>query len=64
MNRLNPNAEPFVPATTQATQQRAEYAQQHARAVHGSDSEARSLFMTFSNGSPLTWREIHEYFTR
>ncbi|KAK4414621.1 hypothetical protein Salat_2875100 [Sesamum alatum] len=51
MNKLNADAQPFVPAS------------QRARVRARASEEERSLFMTFSNGSPLTWQEIHQHFT-
>ncbi|KAL1543348.1 laccase [Salvia divinorum] len=43
MNKLNPNARPFVPFYLR--------------------SDDRSLYMTFSNGTPLSNEEIGDFFT-
>ncbi|GER31185.1 Rho GTPase activation protein (RhoGAP) with PHdomain [Striga asiatica] len=54
MSRLNANAKPFFPG--------AQTARQVSNQPLDSTREERSLFMTFSIGSPLVWREISQHF--
>ncbi|KAH6779722.1 hypothetical protein C2S52_010959 [Perilla frutescens var. hirtella] len=64
MSKLNANAQPFVVET--ATSKLSANAQPFMVPmirVRTSDSDDRTLFMTFSSGSPLTKEEIFHYFT-
>lgn len=68
MSKLNADAQPFEPAAAATSKLNADaqpftvgttgVEQQHA------DKDEKSLFMTFSTGSPPTKKEIEQYFTR